>query len=99
MPWPTTICLATLVLLPCPALALAWNADGVPVSRAPGSQTNPVIVLDGSGGAFVAYQYVHATLLKGANQTRTHIRRTFRKVDSSIIFRNLPPAFILKCVK
>ena len=55
MRWLTLACLTPISLLTCLAPALAWNADGVPVSRAPGSQTNPVIVLDGSGGAFIAW--------------------------------------------
>src|SRR6185369_3390168 len=52
-----------------------------------------------AGGTFVAYQYIHASLLKSGNITRRQINRTFRHVDSSLILRNLPPAFILKCTK
>jgi phospholipid N-methyltransferase len=51
------------------------------------------------GGAFVAYQYIHASLLKSGNVARRQINRTFRHVDSSLILRNFPPAFVLKCVK
>jgi phosphatidylethanolamine/phosphatidyl-N-methylethanolamine N-methyltransferase len=51
------------------------------------------------GGTFVSYQYIHAVLLKSGNVTRKQFRHMFRHVDSSFILRNLPPAFILKCVK
>jgi len=34
----------------------AWIAQGVPVVRAPGIQSVPAMIADGSGGAFVAWQ-------------------------------------------
>ncbi len=51
------------------------------------------------GGAFVAYQYIHASLLKNAVTTREQMRDIFRQIDSSIILRNIPPAFVFQCFK
>jgi phospholipid N-methyltransferase len=48
------------------------------------------------GGIFVAYQYVHARLI---NSVTRALRSTFDQIDSSVIFRNLPPAFIFQCLK
>ncbi len=52
---------ATVLLNPCRSTPpevpswIAWAANGVPVCRAPGLQTSPVLVADGGGGAFVAW--------------------------------------------
>ncbi|MEW6733664.1 MAG: methyltransferase domain-containing protein [Acidobacteriota bacterium] len=52
-----------------------------------------------TGGAFVAYQYIHASLLKRSSVMRAQMRYTFRHVDSTVILRNLPPAFVFQCLK
>lgn len=48
------------------------------------------------GGVFVTYQYVHARLL---NSVTRKLRRNFQTVESSVCFRNLPPAFVFQCLK
>jgi hypothetical protein len=35
--------------------ALSWPTDGLPVTAAPGSQTQPALVADGTGGVIVAW--------------------------------------------
>src|SRR5262249_44291236 len=55
MRWRAAACLAAMVLLSSSAPAFPWDMNGVPVSRATRDQSNPIITLDGSGGAFIAW--------------------------------------------
>lgn len=48
------------------------------------------------GGVFVTYQYVHARVI---NSVMRLLKKTFTEVDTSVVFRNLPPAFIFRCYK
>lgn len=52
-----------------------------------------------AGGEFVTYQYVHSRILTISSLTRVHVRNAFKKVDTSIILRNIPPAFVFRCIK
>jgi hypothetical protein len=45
-----------LVLVFGASPGLAWQPDGVPVCTAAGAQTRPVVIPDGTGGAFVVWQ-------------------------------------------
>lgn len=48
------------------------------------------------GGVFVTYQYVHARVI---NSVMRLLRKTFPIVDTSVVFRNLPPSFVFRCQK
>ena len=48
------------------------------------------------GGAFVTYQYLHARVFKSVF---TSLRGTFNHINTSVVFRNLPPAFVFQCAK
>lgn len=48
------------------------------------------------GGVFVTYQYIHARLINSAMRL---LRKTFSDIDTSVVFRNLPPSFIFSCHK
>lgn len=48
------------------------------------------------GGVFVTYQYIHARLFNSAMRL---LRKAFTDIDTSVVFRNLPPSFIFRCHK
>lgn len=48
------------------------------------------------GGVFVTYQYLHARVI---NSVMRLLRKTFLDIDTSVVFRNLPPAFVFRCHK
>ncbi|MBI4851857.1 MAG: methyltransferase domain-containing protein [Acidobacteria bacterium] len=47
-------------------------------------------------GVFVTYQYLHARVINSAMRL---LRKTFSDIDTSVVFRNLPPAFVFRCHK
>ncbi|MFO1476859.1 MAG: methyltransferase domain-containing protein [Verrucomicrobiota bacterium] len=50
------------------------------------------------GGQFVAFAYSHAFLLPTALRFRRELRRRFVSIETtSTVWRNLPPAYVLKC--
>ena len=52
------------------------------------------------GGRFLTYAYLQGTLLPGAHRLRKKLRGRFSKTDfSSVVWRNLPPAFLYRCTK
>ncbi|MCS6885292.1 MAG: rRNA adenine N-6-methyltransferase family protein [Acidobacteriota bacterium] len=51
-----------------------------------------------AGGVFVTYQYVHSRILTTSSFTRVHTK-AFSRMDTSVVFRNFPPAFVFRCVK
>jgi phospholipid N-methyltransferase len=48
------------------------------------------------GGVFVTYQYLHARVINSAMRL---LRKTFSDIDTSVVFRNLPPSFVFSCRK
>lgn len=52
-----------------------------------------------AGGEFVTYQYVHSRILTVSSLTRVHMRNSFKRVDTTVILRNIPPAFVFRCIK
>jgi phosphatidylethanolamine/phosphatidyl-N-methylethanolamine N-methyltransferase len=51
------------------------------------------------GGKFVTFGYVHSLRLPGARYFAGLLRTHFRKVSkSSIVWRNVPPAFVYRCL-
>ncbi len=52
---PRLLCIVLACAVLDSAPSLAWPPDGVPISVVSGAQTYPVITLDGSGGAIVAW--------------------------------------------
>ncbi len=52
------------------------------------------------GGHFVTFAYIHGLLLPEARRFRERLRRQFRTVRTSrVVWRNLPPAFVYRCVR
>jgi phospholipid N-methyltransferase len=52
------------------------------------------------GGHFVTLAYVHGLVLPEARRFRERLRQQFRIVRTSrVIWRNLPPAFVYRCVR
>ncbi|OGV34059.1 MAG: hypothetical protein A2020_01160 [Lentisphaerae bacterium GWF2_45_14] len=52
------------------------------------------------GGFFTTYGYVQGTFLPGAKNFKRKLSKHFSHVDKSpIIWLNLPPAFVYRCVK
>ena len=52
------------------------------------------------GGRFLTYAYLQGILLPPARRFRKKLRARFRKTDfSSVVWRNLPPAFLYRCTK
>ena len=52
------------------------------------------------GGRFLTYAYMQGILLPPARRFRKKLRARFRKTDfSSVVWRNLPPAFLYRCTK
>jgi phosphatidylethanolamine/phosphatidyl-N-methylethanolamine N-methyltransferase len=50
------------------------------------------------GGQFVAFAYVHAAWLPTSLRFRRRLLRHFQRVETtSVIWRNLPPAFVFRC--
>lgn len=51
-----------------------------------------------AGGQFVAFAYVHAAWLPTSLRFRRQLLRHFKCVETtSVIWRNLPPAFVFRC--
>jgi len=52
------------------------------------------------GGAFATFAYAHASLMPSALRFRTCLYGTFSKVRvTPVVWRNLPPAFVYRCVR
>ncbi|MCK5843307.1 MAG: methyltransferase domain-containing protein [Victivallales bacterium] len=52
------------------------------------------------GGYFATFAYLQGFLLKGAHRFRAKLKSKFSSVTTSkIVWRNLPPAFVYRCVK
>jgi len=52
------------------------------------------------GGQFVAFAYVHAALLPTSRRFRQRLERHFKQVETTpIVWRNLPPAFVFRCLR
>lgn len=52
------------------------------------------------GGRFLTYAYVQGILIPGAHRFRKKLIDRFSQTDfSSVIWRNLPPAFLYRCTK
>ena len=52
------------------------------------------------GGQFVAFAYAHAAWLPTSRQFRRRLLRHFSTVETTpIVWRNLPPAFVFRCVR
>lgn len=52
------------------------------------------------GGRFLTYAYVQGVLIPGAHRFRKKLLARFGTTDfSSVIWRNLPPAFLYRCTK
>jgi len=52
------------------------------------------------GGHFVTFAYIHGLVLPEARRFRERLRRQFRTVRTShVVWRNLPPAFVYRCVR
>jgi phospholipid N-methyltransferase len=50
------------------------------------------------GGQFVAFAYVHAVWYPTSLRFRRRLARHFDRVETtSIVWRNLPPAFVYRC--
>lgn len=71
----------------------------------PESQRHAILTalgsLLGDGGAFTQYHYVHGLQIQNGQMKRSNMRRLlqrhFRSVQRTIIWRNLPPAFVFAC--
>ena len=52
------------------------------------------------GGHFLTYAYLQGILIPCARRFRKKLRERFGKTDfSSVVWRNLPPAFLYRCIK
>lgn len=52
------------------------------------------------GGRFVTFAYVHAVWLPPARRFRRLLAGSFERVEASrVVWRNLPPAFVYRCLK
>ena len=52
------------------------------------------------GGQFVAFAYVHAAWMPASRRFRQRLERHFKQVETTpIVWRNLPPAFVFRCVR
>ncbi len=52
------------------------------------------------GGQLVAFAYVHAAWLPTSRRFRQRLERHFKQVETTpIVWRNLPPAFVFRCVR
>lgn len=52
------------------------------------------------GGLFVTYAYVHGAMLPAGIRFRKKLVRRFALVRrSELVFRNIPPAFVYRCLK
>jgi phospholipid N-methyltransferase len=52
------------------------------------------------GGIFTTYAYIQGKIMPGGLSIKKLLKRHFNTVESSgIIWKNLPPAFVYKCVK
>ncbi|HSR69955.1 MAG TPA: methyltransferase domain-containing protein [Acidobacteriota bacterium] len=52
------------------------------------------------GGVFVTYAYAHGAMLPSGIRFRKRLERSFASVDKSeVVFRNIPPAFVYRCLK
>jgi phospholipid N-methyltransferase len=53
-----------------------------------------------AGGRFSTYVYVHSAWMPGARRFRRLLARSFRRVHRTpVVLRNIPPAFVYRCVK
>lgn len=52
------------------------------------------------GGRFTTFAYLHAVLFPTARRLRRMLGANFQKVErSNVVWRNLPPAFVYRCLK
>ncbi|MBI1354738.1 MAG: methyltransferase domain-containing protein [Acidobacteria bacterium] len=52
------------------------------------------------GGRFVTFAYAHGLCLPSAHRFRERLHRSFTRVRySPVVWRNLPPAFVYRCVR
>lgn len=52
------------------------------------------------GGYFATFAYLQGFMLRGAHRFRTKLKSKFSRVSTSkVVWRNLPPAFVYRCVK
>jgi len=50
------------------------------------------------GGQFVAFAYTHAFFMPTAVRFRRQLKLHFRRVETTAtVWRNVPPAYVLKC--
>jgi len=74
--------------------------SGLPFASLPAEVTLPILDATRSslreGGTFCTFQYVHAYGLPAARSFRKEMERRFGSlVSRRVVFRNIPPAFIL----
>jgi phospholipid N-methyltransferase len=52
------------------------------------------------GGEFLTFAYIHGLMLPAGRRFRNLLHGYFPKLEhSSIVWRNLPPAFVYRCIK
>jgi phosphatidylethanolamine/phosphatidyl-N-methylethanolamine N-methyltransferase len=75
---------------------LPWASFSDALQAAILDATLDVLAPDGQFGTFA---YLQGLLLPGGFRLRRHLRRRFASVTTSrIVWRNLPPAFIYRCI-
>ncbi len=52
------------------------------------------------GGSFATFAYIHGLMLPAARRFRQKLHKMFRVVETSpVAWRNVPPAFVYRCVR
>ncbi len=81
----------------CIVSGLAW---GSMLPRMQGLIMSAILKSLAPGGQFVAFAYAHAFWLPTSRQFRRRLLRHFKTVETTpIVWRNLPPAFVFRCVR
>lgn len=79
----------------CIVSGLAW---GNMLPRAQNRMLAAVLKSLAPGGQFVAFAYVHAVWYPTSLRFRRRLAKHFARVETtSIVWRNLPPAFVYRC--
>ncbi len=79
----------------CILSGLPWASLPLPTQE---NVMNAVVEALRPGGTFATFAYIHALYLPNARRFRRCLEGLFSRVElSSVVWRNLPPAFVYRC--
>ncbi len=76
---------------------------GLPLSWLPASERDAILDAAAAvlppGGTFTLFQYIHAAWTPPGRQVQRALARRFQRIERHPTWRNLPPAYVWRCVR